>query len=66
MKSYIDTQQLHRSTLNKKVSGVCAGLARHFDVSVIWVRLAAIVAFIMFPMPVAIAYLMAVLLLPKR
>ncbi|GAA0853894.1 PspC domain-containing protein [Aliiglaciecola litoralis] len=66
MKDYLNPNKLYRDTLNGKVSGVCAGLARHFNVESWMVRAAAIVAFIFMPMVVGIAYLLAVVLLPTR
>ncbi|GAC15950.1 PspC domain-containing protein [Aliiglaciecola lipolytica] len=66
MKDYINTNQLYRDTLRGKVSGVCAGLAKHFSVDAWVVRVAAIAAFIFMPMVVGIAYLLAVLLIPTR
>jgi phage shock protein PspC (stress-responsive transcriptional regulator) len=66
MKDYLNTNQLFRDTVHGKVSGVCAGLARHFSVDAWVVRLAAIAAFIFMPMVVGIAYLLAVVLIPTR
>lgn len=66
MKDFLNTSQLYRDTLNAKVSGVCAGLARHFNVEAWVVRLATILAFVFMPMVVGIAYLLAVVLIPTR
>jgi phage shock protein C len=48
------------------VSGVCAGIARHFDINPNWVRGATAIAFVMAPFAVALAYVLAVLLLKTR
>lgn len=66
MKDYLNTNQFYRDTVKGKVSGVCAGVARHFSVDPWIVRVAAIAAFIFMPMVVGIAYLLAVLLIPTR
>lgn len=66
MKDYLNTNQLYRDTVRGKVSGVCAGLAKHFNIDAWIVRLAAIAALIYMPVPVAVAYLLAVVLIPTR
>ena len=66
MKDYLNTNQLYRDTVRAKVSGVCAGLARHFNVDVWIVRLAAIVAFVFMPIPVLLAYVLGVVLIPTH
>ncbi|GAB2678039.1 MAG: PspC domain-containing protein [Aliiglaciecola sp.] len=66
MKDYLNTNQLYRDTVRGKISGVCAGIARHFNVEAWMVRIAAIAAFIFMPMVVGVAYLLAVLLIPTR
>ncbi len=66
MKTIGENTHFYKDTLRKKVSGVCAGIARYFGFDPLWVRCAAIVAFIFMPVPVALAYLIAVLLLPNR
>lgn len=70
MKSYLrselDTQRIYRSKLRRKVSGVCAGLAAYFDSPVWLVRTLVVLAFLFVPVPVALAYLLGVLLLPSR
>ncbi|MDO6692149.1 PspC domain-containing protein [Aliiglaciecola sp. 3_MG-2023] len=66
MKDYLNTNQLYRDTVRGKISGVCAGIARNFNVEAWMVRIAAIAAFIFMPMVVGVAYLLAVLLIPTR
>ncbi|WJG09920.1 PspC domain-containing protein [Aliiglaciecola sp. LCG003] len=66
MKDFINSKQIYRDTVRGKVSGVCAGLASHFNVDAWVVRIAAIAAFIFMPVVVAIAYLLAVILIPTR
>lgn len=66
MRTYYDVNRIYKNKYNKKISGVCSGLARYWKVDAWMVRLAAIVAFFMLPGAMAIAYLVAVLLLPSR
>ena len=66
MRQYFDLNRLHRDITNSKISGVCAGLASHWNQPRCLIRIAAVVCLIALPMPTAIAYVMAVLLIPKR
>lgn len=66
MNNQYDVNRIYKETLNKKVSGVCAGIARHFGMELWLVRLLTVIAFFMFPVPIALAYLVAVVLLPSR
>jgi phage shock protein PspC (stress-responsive transcriptional regulator) len=66
MKDYLNTQKLYRDTVSGKISGVCAGLAKYFSVEAWVVRIAAIAALIFMPVPTAVAYLLAVVLIPTR
>lgn len=66
MKTIGENKYFYKDTLRKKVSGVCAGVAKHFGFDLLWVRAATIVAFVFMPVPVALAYVVAVVLLPNR
>lgn len=66
MKDVYDTNRIYRSTINKKVMGVCAGVARHYGIETWLVRLATVLTFLAFPVPIMVAYLVAVVLLPAR
>ncbi|WP_084407373.1 PspC domain-containing protein [Aestuariibacter salexigens] len=66
MKHSIDVQRLYRDNSRALVSGVCAGLARYWDCPTWVVRAGAIAAFLFMPVPVAIAYLMAIVLIRPR
>ncbi len=57
--------RLYRSLSDTMVSGVCGGIARRVKAPVWLVRVTAVLALIVMPVPVAIAYLLAVILLPK-
>lgn len=66
MKDYYDVNRIYKDSVRKKLTGVCAGCARYFGVESWIVRLLTVIVFLAFPIPVAIAYLMATLLLPTR
>lgn len=66
MKRYYDLNRIYKDSIRKKLTGVCAGAARYFNIEVWIVRLATVLAFIALPMPVAVAYLLATVLLPTR
>ena len=56
---------LYRNTERGKLFGVCAGLADYFGINPFVVRIAAVIAFFMFPPPTLICYLLAALLLDR-
>lgn len=58
-------RRLSKDSLHKKLSGVCAGIAKHYDLPRIAVRIAAIGALIMLPVPTGVAYVVASVLLPE-
>lgn len=66
MRPHINVNRLYRDERRRKVSGVCAGIAKHFDVEPWIPRVAALVSFCFMPIPTAIAYVLAVLLIPIR
>ena len=57
--------RLSKDSLHKKLSGVCAGIAKHYDLPRIVVRIAAIGALIMLPVATGVAYVVASVLLPE-
>jgi phage shock protein PspC (stress-responsive transcriptional regulator) len=56
---------LSKDSLHKKISGVCAGIAKHYDLPRIAVRIAAIGALILLPVATGVAYVVASVLLPE-
>ncbi|HBW98469.1 MAG TPA: hypothetical protein DEF74_09150 [Pseudoalteromonas sp.] len=56
----------YKDSLNKKISGVCSGLARRLDFPVWSIRLVTILLFISFPFAVALGYLIAHCCLEER
>ncbi|MFT4993985.1 MAG: phage shock protein C [Paraglaciecola sp.] len=66
MSKYFDINRLYRDTRHSKVSGVCAGLAEHWGQPRWVIRVAALALLITLTMPTAVAYIMAVILIPSR
>ena len=66
MKRYFEVNRLYKDSIHRKVSGVCAGLAKHWGVPRLLVRVMAIVCLIAMPTITAIAYITATLLIPNR
>ncbi|REL30833.1 PspC domain-containing protein [Thalassotalea euphylliae] len=64
--SYLTRKQLTKDVLHKKVSGVCAGIARYYQWPRWGIRVAAILALLTFPVATGVAYLVAAMLLPTR
>lgn len=60
------TNKFTRDSIHKKVSGLCAGIARQYKVPRIAVRAAAIISFLYFPVAIGAAYVVASLLTPTR
>ncbi|MBL4909879.1 MAG: PspC domain-containing protein [Alteromonadaceae bacterium] len=58
-------QGLSKNKRYKKLSGVCAGIAKHYCFPRLGVRIATVSVFLLFPMAVAIAYLLATIILPN-
>lgn len=61
--------ELNLDKRNGKLGGVCAGVARYFDISRFWIRLAAVIGLVMAPSTALIAYGLAYLILddqPRR
>jgi phage shock protein PspC (stress-responsive transcriptional regulator) len=56
---------LSKDMQHKKLSGVCAGIAKHYDFPRLAVRIAAITALIMLPVATGVAYVVASILLPN-
>ena len=58
-------KSLSKDTEHKKLSGVCAGIAKYYDYPRLVVRLAAVVTFIVFPVAAGVGYIVASVLLPN-
>ncbi|TLU64342.1 PspC domain-containing protein [Thalassotalea litorea] len=59
-------RSIAKDQVHKKLCGVCAGLARHFSMPRIVVRVLAILALIMMPTVTLVAYGVAALIMPNR
>jgi phage shock protein C len=66
MRRYFEVNRIYKDSTHRKVSGVCAGLAKHWSVPILLVRVAAIVCLIALPTVTAIAYITATILIPNR
>jgi phage shock protein PspC (stress-responsive transcriptional regulator) len=66
MRHYFDVNRLYKDSAHRKISGVCAGLAKHWSVPRSLIRVAAIVCLIVLPTVTAIAYVTATLLIPTK
>jgi len=58
-------KRLSKDSVHKKLTGVCAGVAKYYDLPRIAVRIAAIGALIMLPVATGVAYVVASVLLPE-
>lgn len=59
-------RRLSKDNGHKKLSGVCAGIAKHYDLPRIVVRVVAIGALIVLPIATGVAYVVASVLLPEN
>jgi len=66
MNNFKTQRSWYKDSLNKKISGVCSGLARRLDFPVWPTRLVTILLFISFPFAVALGYLIAHCCLEER
>ncbi|ARD44715.1 PspC domain-containing protein [Colwellia sp. PAMC 21821] len=65
-REYSVHKTLTKDLVHKKLSGVCGGIARHYNLPRLAVRVGAIVALLMFPVATGVAYLVATLLIPNK
>tara|TARA_B110000114_G_C14783801_1_gene273890 strand:- start:296 stop:508 length:213 start_codon:yes stop_codon:yes gene_type:complete len=64
-RNYSVEKTLMKDKRYKKLSGVCAGIAKYYDLPPLVIRIATIVALITFPVAVGVAYVVATLLMPN-
>ena len=68
-REYSETQSisktLSKDILHKKLTGVCAGIAKHYELPRVAVRIAAIGVLIFLPVATGVAYVVASVLLPS-
>ncbi len=65
-REYSVTKTLKKDVVHKKLSGVCGGIAKHYELPRIVIRIAAIGALIIFPLATGVAYVVAAILLPSK
>jgi phage shock protein C len=58
-------KRIYRDFDSGVISGVCAGVARYFDIDAVWVRGGAVAALIFMPAITLLAYFAAVIVLPR-
>ena len=58
-------KKLYRSKTNKKIFGVCGGLAEYFDIDATIIRLVLVLA-VLFAGVGVLAYLVAALVMPNQ
>lgn len=66
MKSQYVGKPLTKDHYNRKLSGVCAGIAAHYDQPIWLVRAATIGFGLFFPGAAIFGYLLAVILMPNK
>lgn len=62
---FTEEQELYLDPAHKKLGGVCAGVANYLDVERLYVRIAAIIALLIFPQATLLAYGIAYLVLDE-
>ena len=65
-REYSVNKTLTKDMVHKKLSGVCGGIAKHYNLPRAAVRVGAIVSLLMFPVATGVAYLVATLLMPTK
>jgi len=65
-REYSVKKTLNKDVAHKKLSGVCGGIAKHYELPRIVIRIAAIGALIIFPLATGVAYVVAAILLPSK
>lgn len=69
-REYSSSQTIHRrlskDSVHKKLSGVCAGIAKYYAIPRLAVRIGAIGALVFLPVATGVAYVVASVLLPEN
>jgi len=65
-REYSVNKTLTKDVVHKKLSGVCGGIAKHYNLPRLAVRVGAILALLMFPVATGVAYLVATMLMPTK
>lgn len=59
-------KRLYLSDTDKKLSGVCGGIAEYFEIDSTLVRLGWVILSFFPPFPGVLAYIIAAVIMPKR
>ena len=59
-------KKLYLSNTDKKLSGVCGGIAEYFEIDSTLVRLGWVILSFFPPFPGIIAYIIAAIIIPKK
>lgn len=59
-------KKLYLSENDKKLTGVCGGIAEYFDIDSTLIRLVWVILFFVPPFPGIIGYIVASMIIPKR
>ena len=62
----METKRLYKSTHNRMVSGVCAGIADYFNIDPTWIRLALVALTIGGFGSGAVAYIVGAIIIPNE
>lgn len=65
MNSFLE-RRFYRDSVNKKISGVCSGIAKHYGWERWVVRLVTLILFFNFPLFVAAGYGIASFIIPEK
>ena len=63
-REYSIKKKLEKNEQHKKLTGVCAGIAKYYDVPRLAVRIGAVLALITLPAATGVAYVVATVVLP--
>lgn len=66
MKTVLNDKRFFRDAEHAKISGVCAGVAKYFDINPWLVRALTVAGFLMIPFAFGLAYVLAILLLSYK
>ena len=58
-------KKLYRSKKDRKISGICGGIAEYFSIDSTIVRLIAVVLLLLFPVTI-IAYIICIFVIPEN
>ncbi len=60
------TKKLYRSRTNRKIAGVCGGIAEYFDIDPVVVRLSAVALLLLGAGSIALVYIIMWIVVPEE